>query len=270
MTRWFPSRARRALLVLPFLALALPAGPPARAASPPVAYAALGDSYSSGLGAGGYDLLSGTCYRGAHAYPVQWAARHAPASFRFVACAGATAAQVVATQLGALDGRTTLVTLSVGGNDVGFVAVVATCSVGSATACRTAVDLAEAATRSWLGTALAVTYGAVRAHAPNARLVVLGYPRIFELGGSCGVLGMPAANRAIVDEGADVLDGVIRSRAEASGAVYVDAVPAFAGHGVCAASPWINGAVLSVVDSFHPNAAGYTGGYLPALEAVTA
>ena len=48
---------------------------------------ALGDSYSSGLGAGSYISSSGSCDRSNNAYPEQWAAAHSPASFVSVACA---------------------------------------------------------------------------------------------------------------------------------------------------------------------------------------
>lgn len=51
-------------------------------------YVALGDSYSSGTGAGNYDPGSGSCNRSANAYPNLWAAAHATDSFTFVACSG--------------------------------------------------------------------------------------------------------------------------------------------------------------------------------------
>jgi hypothetical protein len=50
-------------------------------------------------------------------------ANHPNATFVFVACAGATVASVTSTQLSALNGSTTLVTVAVGGNDVGFESV---------------------------------------------------------------------------------------------------------------------------------------------------
>ena len=61
---------------------------PAADAAPSVSYVALGDSYSSGLGAGSYISSSGSCDRSTMAYPEQWAAANSPASFVSVACAG--------------------------------------------------------------------------------------------------------------------------------------------------------------------------------------
>src|SRR5579864_2399842 len=72
-------------------------------------YVALGDSYSSGLGAGSYDPASGSCDRSANAYPRLWANSHSPASFAFVACSGATTSSVISGQLSALNSGTTLV-----------------------------------------------------------------------------------------------------------------------------------------------------------------
>ncbi|WP_303633606.1 hypothetical protein [Actinomadura madurae] len=77
-------------------------------------YVALGDSYSSGTGAGNYDPGSGSCNRSANAYPNLWAAAHATDSFTFVACSGATTTSVASGQLGALTSSTTLVSVTAG------------------------------------------------------------------------------------------------------------------------------------------------------------
>ncbi len=67
----------------------------AAAVKPAVNYVALGDSYSSGVGAGDYLSSSGSCDRSADAYPEQWAAANSPATFISVACSGATTADVL-------------------------------------------------------------------------------------------------------------------------------------------------------------------------------
>ena len=54
------------------LVAAVTVAPAAEAASA-VSYVALGDSYSSGLGAGDNISSSGSCDRSARAYPEQWA-----------------------------------------------------------------------------------------------------------------------------------------------------------------------------------------------------
>ena len=46
------------------------------------------------------------------------------------------------------------------------------------------------------------------------------------------------------------------------------AISAFTGHGVCSASPWLNGLNLfNTGESYHPNRAGHSSGYLRLLTA---
>ncbi|MFI2712571.1 SGNH/GDSL hydrolase family protein [Micromonospora sp. NPDC018662] len=233
----------------------------ARAAS--VNYVALGDSYSSGVGAGPYDLS--TCLRSQKSYAPLWAAAHAVASFRFPACGGAVTADVLNDQVGQLSASTTLVTITIGGNDAGFADVMTSCRFGSTSSCESAVAGAKAFATETLPARLDATYAAIRERAPNARLVVLGYPRLFETG-SCGLLAMSSYKRTILNQAADVLNGVTAGRAGAAGATFVDARPFFTGHGVCAAEPWIRD-VSGVIEAYHPNANGYRYGYLAALTA---
>ena len=239
---------------------------PAHAAGA-IGYVALGDSYSSGVGAGGYD--SSGCSRSSRSYPALWAASHTVTSFTFVACGGATTDDVLNKQIGALNAATTLVTITIGGNDAGFVAVVTTCLLGTDGACTIAVGAAKAYATQVLPAKLDRTFAAIRSHAPNARVVVLGYPRLFELPASCGLLGMDLAKRQTLDGGADGLDSVIAARAGAAGDTFVDARPAFAGHGICAGQSWINSTTWPIGDSYHPTSTGYQSGYLPALDRVT-
>jgi len=213
---------------------------PAHAAT--INYVALGDSYSSGVGAGGYDPASGICERSPRSYTALWAAGHPGTAFTSVACGGATTDDVLSKQVGALSSATTMVTITIGGNDAGFVSVVTTCLLGTDGAC---------------------------SFAPHARVIVLGYPRLFELSPSCGLFGMDLAKRRTLDAAADTITGVIAGRAGAAGDTFVDARGAFAGHGICAGSPWINTTTWPVTDSYHPNSTGYRSGYLPALVGVT-
>jgi lysophospholipase L1-like esterase len=242
------------------LLLAVPAS-----AATAVRYVALGDSYSSGTGTGQYDSSSGSCNRSPLAYPALWNAAHRPSSFAFVACSGATTQDVVLTQAAALSAATTLVTVSVGGNDVGFGDVVTTCTVGSDQDCANAVQKATAAAQNDLPAKLDQTYDTIRGAAPSAKVIVMGYPRLFET----GVCWLSANKRTTLNNAADILAGVISGRAAAAHFTFVDGRPAFAGHGICAGSAWINGVVWPVGDSYHPNRAGHANGYLPALNGVT-
>ncbi|RGC67886.1 Lipase 1 precursor [Micromonospora sp. MW-13] len=230
-----------------------------------VNYVALGDSYSSGVGAGPYD--QSTCLRSEKSYAPLWAAANQVASFTFPACGGAVTADVIGSQVNALSTGTTLVTITIGGNDAGFADVITSCRFGSTSSCTDAVNEAKVFATGELPGRLDRTYAAIRDRAPNARLIVLGYPRLFETG-SCGLLAMSTYKRTILNEAADLLASVTAGRAAAAGATFADTRPYFAGHGVCAAAPWIRD-VSGVIEAYHPNADGYRYGYLPALTAVT-
>lgn len=243
------------------LALAAPAG----AAPLATSYVALGDSYASGTGAGGYGD-SGSCYRSTNAYAPLWATAHG-ASLTFAACSGAETADVLDGQLAALSAATTLVTISVGGNDAGFADVVTTCTIESESACVNRVNQARAFVQSTLPGRLDSVYAGVRARAPSARVIVMGYPRLFTAN---WCWWFSTTRRNAVNGAADLLSDVVAGRAAAAGFTYEDTRDNFAGHEVCTSSPWINGINLNqIVESYHPNAAGHSRGYLPALNALT-
>lgn len=250
--------------------VALFAGPAAFAGTT-VDYAALGDSYSSGVGTGTVTNDGSGCDRSPDAYGPLWTTAHSVAHFDFAACTGATTSDVVTHQLGGLTGSTTLVSITIGGNDVGFAGVLKSCLLGSDATCQSAVANAENTARTALPRKLATTYSAIRSHAPNARVDVLGYPHLFER--TCATsTTMDSAKRGYLNDGADQLDAVVAAAVTGAGAgfAYSDARPHFAGHGICADRPWINDAsLLNQGNSYHPNKSGYRSGYLPALEALT-
>ncbi|HET9143842.1 SGNH/GDSL hydrolase family protein [Actinophytocola sp.] len=238
---------------------------PAQAAPLAENYVALGDSYASGTGAGSYGD-SGSCLRSANAYAPLWASSHG-AAFTFAACSGADTGDVLNGQLGALSAATTLVTISIGGNDIGFADIVTTCTFGSNSTCVNRVNEARAQAQSVLPGRLDAVYTAIRDRAPAARVIVLGYPRLFTAG-SC--FWFSTTKRNALNTAANELSDVIAGRAGAAGFTYEDARDNFAGHEVCTSSPWINGINLgNIVESYHPNAAGHRNGYLAALNGVT-
>ena len=231
-------------------------------------YVALGDSYASGTGTREYFEDSGDCLRSPKAYPQLWAESHEVSSFEFAACSGAVTDDVIADQLGSLSADTTLVTISIGGNDVGFVDVITRCLTGDDAACDSAVTEATEKARTELPAKLDSTYASIREAAPSAEVVVLGYPRINEMG-DCGIPFYTEAKRQRINEGSDELASVIADRAAAAGFTFADARPAFDGHGVCADDEWINGPSNPVQESFHPDVDGHAKAYLPTLESVT-
>lgn len=261
-------------LAVAMFAAAVPVATLAALASPahaaaPVDYVALGDSYSSGVGAPPY--LSGGCGRSNNSYAAQWAATHPVSSFSLAACSGATTDDVQASQLGSLNASTDLVTISIGGNDVGFSNTLISCTLGGDSACATAVNNGITAANTTLPAKLDATYAAIRARAPQARVIVLGYPRLVSPTGSCGLFNLSAAKRTALNNGSDALSGVIGGRAAAAGFTYLDARGPFNTHGACGSSPWINSLnLLAIGDSYHPNTAGYTQGYLAMLNSASA
>ncbi|HEY2280106.1 MAG TPA: SGNH/GDSL hydrolase family protein, partial [Streptosporangiaceae bacterium] len=183
------------------------------ASSLEVRYVALGDSYSAGTGAGRYTAAGRSCERSASAFPQLWAARHHPASFASVACAGATTATVRASQLSALSTHTTLVSITIGGNDVAFSQVLETCVFQLNNACVQAVTTAESSVRRVLPGRLNRLLRAIRTRAPLARIVVVGYPDLYDLSQSRDCLGIGTAKRAALDQGAAVLDRALSAAA---------------------------------------------------------
>jgi len=247
--------------------LALAASPAARAASA-VSYVALGDSYSSGLGAGNYIASSGSCDRSNNAYPERWSGGNSPASFVSVACAGATTADVIASQVPALNAGTTLVSITIGGNDAGFSSVMETCVLGSTGSCLSAVSAAEGFVATQLPARLDNTLATIRAHAPDARVVVLGYPEFYDLSRSGSCIGLSTSDRAALDGGADALDNALATAARAYGDTFADVRPQFAGHEICDPGSWLNSVdIFDISASYHPNASGQELGYLPVFSA---
>ncbi len=238
---------------------------PASAAT--VQYAALGDSYSAGVGAGSYTSESGSCKRSTNAYPYLWKNAHAPSAFSFVACSGARTGDVMNNQLSVLSTSTTLVSISIGGNDAGFASTMQTCVLDSESACLSAVAAAKNYANNTLPGQLDTVYAAIHAKAPNAHVVVLGYPHLYQLGGNC-ILGIGDTKRAAINGAADTLDAVAAKRAANAGFAFGDVRSAFSGHEICGSGTnWLHSTTLPVDESYHPTAGGQSGGYLPVFSA---
>ncbi|MFE2058102.1 SGNH/GDSL hydrolase family protein [Streptomyces sp. NPDC056465] len=232
-----------------------------------VDYVALGDSYSSGVGAGSYDSASGDCKRSTRAYPALWQAANKPASFAFTACSGARTNDVTAGQLGPLTSATDLVSISIGGNDAGFADVMTTCVLQSEATCLSRVATARAYVDSTLPGKLDSVYTAISAKAPSARVVVLGYPRFYKLGGGC-IAGLSEKERSAINGAADYLNAATAKRAADHGFTFGDVTSTFTGHEICSGSAWLHSVNwLNIGESYHPTAAGQSGGYLPVLNA---
>jgi lysophospholipase L1-like esterase len=256
------SRVGRVFVVaFSLLVLAAPAG--AAAAD---RYVALGDSFSSGVGTGSY-TLSSSCKRGVFAYPYLVAQQRTNTTLDFVACSGATTSSLMASQIQAVTATTSIVSVTIGGNDIGFSDLIVQCTLGE---CSAALDSTRTTLASVLNPRLDTVYSAIRSQAAlGARVVVLGYPREFASVGCFGTLGISATERTKANQLAEALDGVIAARAAVFGFTYKSALAAFATHAVCTSSPWLNGLNLfNTTESYHPNRNGNSQGYAPLLRSV--
>ena len=248
-----------AALVGVFLSLVAPA----QAAAP--AYVALGDSYSSGTGTRTYINDGTTCQRSVYAYPSLIASARGYA-LNFRACSGAKISDVTNLQLSALSSSTTYVTISVGGNDAGFSNVLSTCAQPSwAADCNGAIDKAQAYIKNTLPGALSTLYTAIRSRAPFAKVVAVGYPRIFD-GIDCNALTwFSSSEMTRLNATADLLNSKTRSAASAEGLSFANPTSRFVGHAVCDSPEWINGLSSPISESFHPKISGHRYGYLPTV-----
>ncbi|MFD9869855.1 SGNH/GDSL hydrolase family protein [Streptomyces niveus] len=226
-------------------------------------YVALGDSYSSGLGAGSYGS-SGACKRSSVAYPQLWANANSPSSFAFTACSGARTGDVTASQLGPLNSGTDLVSITVGGNDAGFADVMTTCVLSSEATCVARVNQARAYVDTTLPGQLDSVYNAISAKAPSAQVVVIGYPRFYQLNGTC-VVGMTETERAAINGAANHINALLAKRAADHGYRYADVTGPFTGHEICSPASWLHSVSWPIDESYHPTAQGQSGGYLPAF-----
>lgn len=233
-------------------------------------YVALGDSYSSGVGAGSYISSSGSCDRSTNAYSQLWANSRHPASYVSVACSGATTQDVLSNQISALSSSTTLVSITIGGNDVGFSSVMQTCVLDSDSACLNAINTATNQAKTILPGRLANTFAAIRQAAPSAHVVVLGYPELYDLGHSWYCPGLSGTDRTALNNAADLLDTEISTAAHNAGDTFADVRGNFHGHELCDFfKEWLHSVdVTDVGDSYHPNASGQSGGYYAAFSAV--
>ncbi|GAB3117925.1 hypothetical protein GCM10027055_30510 [Janibacter alkaliphilus] len=220
-------------------------------------YVALGDSYAAGVGAG---ERRGWSWRTDAGYPLD-VARATGLDLAYEAVLGATCADVRDGQLGRLGPETELVSITVGGNDAGFVPVllevVHPAWVSDADA---VIDEALATIRDELPGRLQRLLAQVRAAAPGARLVVTGYPRLFNEVSDCSPFTfVTVAEMRRLTTVADALAEAVLAAADDGGADGVDVRAPFDGHQVCDDDAWLHGLSWPVPESYHPNGAGHRG-----------
>ncbi|WP_369373904.1 SGNH/GDSL hydrolase family protein [Promicromonospora sp. Populi] len=231
-------------------------------------YVALGDSYSSGTGTRAYINDGTQCLRSVYAYAsLTAAARSYTLNFR--ACSGAVVADVTNTQLSALSSSTRYVTITVGGNDAGFADVLTECALPAwASDCAGTVAAARTFISNTLPGRLSTLYTAIRTRAPNAKVVVVGYPKLFN-GEDCNLATFfSPEDEAALNNASVLINSVTATAASARGFTFVNPVNAFTGHAVCDSTEWINGYSNPQQESFHPNRLGHANGYTPLVSGV--
>lgn len=173
-------------------------------------------------------------------------------------------------QIDALDEDTSLVTMSIGGNDLGFGDVLSACVLNGQRGipgfrCQDHWNDELDRRIEDLRPQLVELYRDLKERAPNARIIIMGYPRLFHDPPSEPLNNMLFAQDQLwMNQKADALNAMLREAAREAGVEFIDPTSAFIGHGVGSDAPWINdldwgGPGLSLVDpgSFHPNAAGH-------------
>jgi lysophospholipase L1-like esterase len=254
--------------------------PTAAAADEPVDYVALGDSYAAGPL---IPLQNGTppgCARSDHNYPSLTAQSIASATFVDVSCSGArtddlsapqeTEAGTNPAQLDALSTDTDLVTLSIGGNDIGFSEIVQECATRSpaepdGAACRdfynsSGSDELAARIDAAAPDVLAGLVG-IRERSPDADILLVGYPTIVPDDGPGCFPAVPFSpgDTQYLRETTKHLDDMLAAQASIAGATYVDTYTPTIGHDICTlpGTKWIEGlAPTSPAAPMHPNALG--------------
>ncbi len=210
------------------------------------------------------------CGRSADNYAHQLA-RRLSLDLTDVSCGGATTAHLLGTwnelppQLDALRPETQLVTVTIGGNDVGYIGglIAASCSRDASTAiCKgfaargVPVEPDEAAWRM-LGTRLDSIAAEVHRRAPNSRLIFVDYLTILPPGAPCASTPLNFAAATQARAKATHLANITADAARRAGSVLIRASKLSRGHDACAAAPWMKGLVDDGVP-FHPNLAGMT------------
>jgi lysophospholipase L1-like esterase len=220
-------------------------------------YVALGDSYASGVGTRVYTSESGSCQRSTKAYPYLDAARIS-AHLTDMACSGARVADVTANQLAPLNSATRFVTVQVSGNDAGFSSVITECAQPAwLSDCNGAIDTAQATINNTIPGRLNGLYANIKSRATTAKVIVVGYPRLFN-GTDCNAgTFFSGAEMTRLNATADLLNSKISAAAGAAGFPFVNPTSAFIGHAVCGSPEWINGLSNPVSESYHPNTTGH-------------
>lgn len=235
-------------------------------------YVALGDSYSSGEGTFNYDVhkQAQKCHRGPLAWPrlVEQYVEEIP-RIEHKACTGAKTgdtlqeykanpAQIVSSSP---DSEVELVTITIGGNDVGFGGILRDCYLPGGTCADDPDSAGFNAKLRTLKAYLTVTlYPAIESAYPDARIVHVGYPRLTPKPGvtpyRCGWLGADEQTAGV--KLAQKLNDAIEAAADTRSRIeFLDVTDVLDGHELCTIDSWmIDISTFGGTERGHPNASG--------------
>lgn len=243
-------------------------------------YVALGDSYAAGPLVPAQTGRPAGCRRSDNNYPAVLAHSAGFEDFTDVSCSGATTEDMTAPQevnpgpnppqLDALDGSESLVTVTIGGNDIGFGEIIQECVT------RSSQNLLGAACRDFYteggedqltgrideaSSDVADLLSEIRDRAPAARIAAVGYPSILpdEGPGCYPVAPFSAGDTAYLRDVEKRLNGMLAEEAAEAGVDYVDTYTPTIGHDICQlpGEKWVEGLVpTSPAAPVHPNAQG--------------
>jgi lysophospholipase L1-like esterase len=243
-------------------------------------YVALGDSYAAGPLVPIPTGEPAGCLRSDQNYPAVVARELGVADFRDVSCSAATTENITGPQsvplgknppqLDALGPDTQLVTISIGGNDIGFGDIVTECAKRSplqptGSACKdhyTAGGTDELAQRiDEAAPEVARVLAAIDERSPDARVLLVGYPAILpDEGPGCFPLVPYSPGDVDYLRGVEKrLNAMLADQAARSGAEFVDTYTPSIGHDACQppGTKWVEGLVPTAPAApVHPNALG--------------
>jgi lysophospholipase L1-like esterase len=252
------------------------------ACQPPTNYVALGDSFTAGPVIPVQQTDPAGCLRSDHNYPHLIAPDVGHPVFRDASCSGAETEDMTQPQqvdpdgpnppqFDRLDGRTRLVTLGIGGNDIGFSEIAENCatplppSPQQGTPCQDhyVVDGQDELSRRIAETApkVAAVLQGIHSRSPQARVLVVGYPALLPESGPGCWPSMPIAVGDVpyLRDMQKELNAMLRTQALGNGAEYVDTYTPSIGHDACSLPGvrWVEPVVpASPAAPIHPNALG--------------
>lgn len=270
-----PVRTLLAVAVILSGCTLVPAQRPAELA-PDAEYVAMGSSYAAGPGVGTpADSPDNRCRRSNDNYAHQLA-RLRQLRLVDVSCGGATTRHILGpwnelpAQIDAVTAGTRLVTVTIGGNDVGFVGGLmpdpcAQTSPRSA-GCPPPRQVPSKQDYAALEARMAQIATEVHRRAPAATLVFVDYPKVLPDGELCPALPLTAEQARQSRDVAQRLAELTRRAAQGNGALLLAASRLTEGHDACAKDPWMNG----VVDISGKPATGQFVPVHPTIEGMTA